>query len=70
MKQLRIVDRNGLLITFRKLKGNQVKMSIEDDYRKTKETVNFDMEGARKVDTWFHEMVDENNVKKEKIKNG
>jgi len=53
MKSLQIIDRNGILIKFKKNKGNRVSISFEDTYRGNEETVNIDNENVDSIKEWF-----------------
>ena len=53
MKSLQIIDRNGILIKFKKNKGNRIDISFEDTYRANKETVNIDDNDAKSIREWF-----------------
>jgi len=53
MKSLQIIDRNGILIKFKKNKGNRVSISFEDTYRGNEETINIDDTNAESIKEWF-----------------
>ena len=53
MKSLQIVDRNGIVIKFKKNKGDRINISFEDAYRANSETINIDNDDAKSIKEWF-----------------